>query len=170
MFEDEASFRQDATLHATWSRRGTTPIVPVSSSRNSIKVFGCVEIHRAKFLYNFADRNFNADSYIDFLEKIVARHYFPRKVFYIQDNAPYHKNKLVWAWFAENKKWLFVKNLPPYCPELNATESIWRYTRMQGIHNQYFDTQEKIRATLSKVFYRIKRNPREIEAYMRPFL
>lgn len=157
-------------MHATWSRRGTTPIVPVSSSRNSIKVFGCVDIQRSKFFYDFAEEKFNAESYINFLEKVVAKKYYRHKVFYIQDNAPYHKDKLVWSWFSENKKWLFVKNLPPYCPELNATELIWHHTRMQGVHNQYFDTQEKIRDTLRKVFNGIKKNPREIEGYMRPFL
>src|SRR2546430_1184972 len=28
--EDEANFRQDATLYRTWSRRGQTPLVPVT--------------------------------------------------------------------------------------------------------------------------------------------
>jgi transposase len=170
VFEDEASFRQDATLHATWSRRGNTPIVHTSSSRNSIKVYGCVEIERAKFMYQFADKKFNATTYINFLEKVLAKNFYPNPVIYIQDNASYHKDKDVWQWFSENSDWLFVKNLPPYCPELNATETIWHYTRVNGIHNQYFDSTDKIQMNLKKVFFDIKRNPKRIQGYLNPFL
>lgn len=170
MFEDEASFRQDATLHATWSRRGNTPIVPVASNRGSVKVFGCIDIHQSKFLYQFTQSKFNAEAYIHFLESVLAKKYYPKKVCYIQDNASYHKDKNVWAWFAENQHWLHVKNLPPYCPELNATEHIWHHTRVSGIHNQYFDSKEKIVTNLEIVFSDIKKHPKQIQGYLQPFL
>lgn len=135
-----------------------------------MKVFGCIDIHGSKFLYQFAEEKFNAETYLMFLENVLAKKYYPRKVCYIQDNASYHKDKDIWAWFKENKEWLFVKNLPPYCPELNATEYIWHHTRMQGTHNQYFDTKEKIQEKLESVFSGIQKNPKEINGYIRPFL
>jgi transposase len=100
----------------------------------------------------------------------LAKKYYPNKICYIQDNASYHKDKNVWEWFKENQKWIFVKNLPPYCPELNAAESIWKYTRMQGTHNQYFDSKEKIQFTLQNVFRNIQKKPKTIEGYIHPFL
>ena len=56
---------------------------------------------------------FNAQTYLDFLEQ-VARHYYPRHVFWIQDNAAYHKDADVWRWFGANRSWWHVTNLPPY--------------------------------------------------------
>lgn len=100
----------------------------------------------------------------------MAKKYYPHKVFYIQDNAPYHKERCVWDWFKENRKWLFVKNLPPYCPELNAAETIWHHTRMKGTHNHYFNTSEKIEETLIKVFSDIQKHPKQIAGYLKPFL
>ncbi len=135
-----------------------------------MKVFGCIDIMQSKFLYNFANEKFNAESYIDFLEKIIAKNYYRQKVIYIQDNAPYHKNKIVLEWFNENYKWIILKNLPAYCPELNATESIWHYTRMEGIHNQYFDSKDEIRKNLEKIFRDIQKNPEKIQGYINPFL
>lgn len=170
VFEDEASFRQDATLHATWSRRGNTPIVKTSSGRGSVKVYGCVEIKTAKFMHQFAEKKFNASTYINFLEKVVAKEFYPRHVMYIQDNASYHKNSDVWNWFSENQNWIHVKNLPPYCPELNATETIWYYTRMNGMHNQYFNSMEEIIRNLKKVFSGIRKNSKSIAGYLNPFL
>ena len=170
MFEDEASFRQDATLYATWAKRGKTPIVSTASNRNSVKVYGCVDIYNSKFIHHFEDEKFNAKTYLIFLEEIFAKKFYRKKVLYIQDNASYHKDSNVWNWFSENKKWLHVKNLPPYCPELNATEHVWHYTRVSGIHNQHFDTKEKIIDNLEEVFFNIRKNPKQIEGYMKPFL
>jgi putative transposase len=169
VFEDEASFRQDATLHATWSRRGKTPIVQTASNRASVKVFGCVNVLTSRFDYQFAEKKFDSESYLDFLEGVVAKKYYPRQVCYIQDNASYHKDEDVWNWFKANKKWISVRNLPPYCPELNATETIWHYTRMNGMHNNYFDSKREIEITLWKLFAAIKRFPSTISGYMRPF-
>ena len=95
------------------------PEVPVTGQRRSVKVFGCVEIHSARFLYR-RDSVFNAETYLGFLEQ-VARQYYPRPVFWVQDNASYHKDANVWDWFAANRSWWTVFNLPPYSPEFNAT-------------------------------------------------
>lgn len=107
---------------------------------------------------------------MDFLEKVIARQFYPQQVYYIQDNAPYHKDGTVWEWFKANKSWIHVKNLPPYCPELNATENIWHHTRMNGIHNKYFDSKDEIEITLRKIFLDIQKYPEQIEGYLRPFL
>ncbi|MGH9437463.1 MAG: transposase [Terriglobia bacterium] len=42
----------------------------------------------------------------------------------MQDNASYHKDAEVWAWFKSNRNWLEVHHLPPYSPELNPTERL----------------------------------------------
>jgi len=165
--EDEASFRQDSTLHCTWARRGHQPLVPVTGARKSIKIFGSVEIYSARFLYRRAEV-FNAETYLIYLERL-ARHYYPRHVSYIQDNASYHKDKDVWAWFKANRSWWTVYNLPAYSPEFNAAEPIWHHVRMNGTHNRYFLDVDELLSTLTSVFRSIQRNPRQIEGYLRPF-
>lgn len=164
---DEASFRQDSTLHCTWSRYGCQPSVAVTGQRKSLKVFGSVEIFSARFLYKMAEV-FNAETYLSYLEQI-ARAYFPRKTFLIQDNASYHKDHTVWSWFGENKKWLTVFNLPPYCPELNATERLWHHTRMSGTHNRYFISAGELYDAVCAVFKSIQHAPHQIRGYLHPF-
>ena len=93
-----------------------------------------------------------------------------KKVFYIQDNASYHKSGETWKWFKENREWIEVYNLPPYCPELNAAEPLWKYTRQNGTHNKYFENEEQIHQTLHTVFEKVQHRPAEIEGYLRPFL
>lgn len=139
----------------------------MTGQRKSIKIFGAVEIQEAKFHYH-RDVVFNAQTYLDFLERL-ARVYFPHKTFLIQDNASYHKDGDVWGWFGENRKWLEVYNLPPYAPELNATERLWHHTRLTGTHNRYFASEEELHDTLVKVFRKMKSQPNQIRGYLAPF-
>ena len=164
---DEASFRQDSTLHWTWARRGHQPEFPTTGQRNSVKVFGCVDVYTARFLYR-RDVVFNAKTYLTFLEQ-VARHYYPRRIIWIQDNASYHKDADVWEWFARNRAWWTVANLPPYSPEFNAVERLWHHTRLTGTHNRYFEDADELNTTLTRVFRSMQRRPDQIRGYLQPF-
>lgn len=154
-------------MHATWSKRGHQPLVPVTGQRKSIKIFGCVNVYTGKFIYK-RDTVFNAETYLGFLEKI-AKQYHRKKILYIQDNASYHKDGTVWEWFADHRRWIEVYNLPPYSPEFNAAEPLWKYTRKTGTHNRYFESEDEIMDTLEKVFRGIQRNPKNIMGYLKPF-
>jgi transposase len=154
-------------LHRTWARRGCQPTVPVTGQRKSVKVFGCVDIYSARFLYHRA-AVFNAVTYLDFLEQL-ARRYYPRPVLYIQDNASYHKDKDVWAWFKANRSWWETYNLPAYSPEFNATERLWHHTRMTGTHNRYFADEAELIGVLLSVFRKMQHNPDHIRGYLKPF-
>ena len=94
IFSDEASFRQDSTLHATWSRVGRPPEIPVTGQRKSIKILGAIELFRTRFHYR-QETVFNASTYLAFLEQL-ARCYRRQGAILIQDNASYHKDGEVW--------------------------------------------------------------------------
>jgi transposase len=155
-------------LHSTWARRGSQPQIPVTGARKSVKIFGSIDIFSKRFIYR-RDSVFNAQTYIRFLD-YFAKKFYPRRVFYIQDNASYHKDQHVWQWFRENRSWLEVYNLPPYSPELNAAEPLWKYVRKTGTHNRLFSTEEEIMDTLTRVFRSMQRNPNQISGYLVPFL
>jgi transposase len=128
-----------------------------------------VEIQSARFCYRRSSV-FNAATYLEFLEKQLAKVYFPKKTMLIQDNASYHKDHSVWEWFKENRKWLMVHNLPPYAPQYNAVERLWHYTRIHGTHNRYFATEIELLDTLVRVFRGMQRHPEYIRGYLAPFL
>ena len=143
-------------------------MVPVTGQRKSVKMFGCVDVFSARFQYH-RDEVFNAKTYLKFLET-VAKANHGRRVYYIQDNASYHKDKNVWEWFGDNRKWLEVTNLPPYSPEFNAQEPLWKYTRKSGTHNKCFNSQDELLDVLEKVFQGVQKNPDRIRGYLAPFL
>lgn len=135
--------------------------------RNTLKIFGTIELYRARFLYHFQDV-FNAQTYIQYLKKIL-RSYSPRKIYLIQDNASYHKDGAVWDWFRAHRAYIEVSNLPAYSPELNALERIWHHTRHSSTHNRYFATQSELRSALTSTFRSIQQNPRQVMGYLLPY-
>ena len=167
IFTDEASFRHGSTLHATWSPIGQPPQVFVTGARKSVKILGAVEIYRAKFYYK-QDEVFNASTYLSFLKETTPR-YRRRGAILIQDNASYHKDSEVWAWYKNNMDWLEVHQLPPYSPEFNPAERLWQHARKHGTHNRYFPTVEDLRNTVMRVFGEIQSRPSSIRGYLIPF-
>jgi len=86
-----------------------------------------------------------------------------------KDNASYHKEKRVWDWFSENRRWLEVVQLPPYSPEFNAAEPLWHHIRVHATHNTCFENVEAIMESLTRVFTDIQKNPNQIIGYLKPF-
>ncbi len=154
-------------MHATWSRVGRPPQIPVTGQRKSVKILGAIELWRTRFDYR-RDTVFNAVTYLAFLEQL-ARRYRRQGAILIQDNASYHKDAQVWAWFRSNRHWLEVHQLPPYSPELNPTERLWQHTRRTGTHNRYFASEAELLGTLTRVFSEMQSCPATIRPYVLPF-
>ena len=169
--EDEASFRQSPTLHATWAICNSQPQIPTRGKRNSQKILAGVDIASGKFSYRHQTEYFNADSYIHFLEHTLLPSFYRRnhRVYLIQDNASYHKKPEVYEWFSANRRRLEVYLLPSYSPEFNAVERVWHYTRMESTHNRYFDTPEELCQSLFSTFGDIQRHPEKILGLLKPF-
>jgi hypothetical protein len=72
VFEDEASFRQTPTLHATWAKRGSQPQIPTRGERHTQKIFGAVRLDNAGFIYLHQEDYFQWETYLAFLEQVVV--------------------------------------------------------------------------------------------------
>jgi len=114
-----ASFRQDSTRHANWSRIGCTREVPVTGQRKCMKILGAMELWKARFHYR-QDTVFNASTYFALLEQL-ARSYRRQGAVLIQDNATYHKKTatLGLGSMAIASGWKFINCLPTQRVESN---------------------------------------------------
>lgn len=168
MFEDEASFWLDGTLHQTWSRVGVQPRVDTYGLRKTAHVYGAIALHDARFTYQFATV-FNGRTFGEFL-RLLVRRYRGRKLFLIIDNGPCHwldANGRVWL--AANRHRIELHRLPPYSPHLNPTEGVWKTTRRQATHNRFYETIEERDTALTATFESFRRAPRIIANHVARF-
>ena len=88
----------------------------------------------ADFAYAFADV-FNGHTFHKFLLQLVHR-WAPQKVFLIIDNGPCHwLDDAGKRWLADNGDKIELHRLPPYSPEFNPTEGVWKLTQKLATHN-----------------------------------
>jgi len=167
IFEDEAAFRQDPTIHRSWFRCGSRSYIPTYGQRNTQHVYGAISIHDARFSYHFAD-TCNSSTHREFLEMLI-RKFHPQRIFLVEDNAKYHKNPDMWFWFDAHRKEVEPWFLPPYSPEFNPMESLWGYTRREGTHNHFFPNVDELIDSIKTVFRSIQSHPRLIQNYLVPF-
>jgi len=58
----------------------------------------------------------------------------------VLDNAKYHHARLLQPWLHTHRKVLTLMFLPPYSPELNPIERVWKLTRWLATRNRHFPT------------------------------
>jgi transposase len=80
----------------------------------------------------------NADAISNMLKKIRKANPVEEQVVLILDNARYNYNKQVKA-LAEELK-IELKYLPPYSPNLNLIERLWKYMKKEVLANKYYET------------------------------
>ena len=98
---------------------------------------------------------FNGETFWTFLRQLEAASQEPgRRVIVITDNAKYHHAKLHAAWRLEQQERFCLDFLPPYSPELNPIERVWKRTRRNCLHNTYFSRLALVTEAVEKQFTR----------------
>ncbi|MBI2187707.1 MAG: transposase [Acidobacteria bacterium] len=119
MYEDEASFWLDGTLHQTWARVGVQPRVDTCGMRKTAHIFGALTLEERPRFHDQCAPVFNAQTFWEFLRLLVRR--ARRKVFLIIDHSPCHNlDGDGTAWLAANRRRLELFRLPSYSPELQS--------------------------------------------------
>jgi len=62
----------------------------------------------------------------------------------ITDNARYHHAKLHAEWRRLQAPDFSLLFLPPYSPQLNPIERVWKLLRKLWLHNRYFPTLDEL--------------------------
>lgn len=168
LFGDEASFAQWGSLGYTWAPRGEQPVVKTTGKRKGYKVFGLIEFFSGRLFYQGIDGKFNGDSYIAFLATVLAQTTEP--LFLVQDGAPYHRGAPVKQFFAAHADRLFVTQLPGYSPDYNPIEFLWRATKRQATHNQYFPAFDALVGSVEDALAAFAGQPDRVKALFSRYL
>ena len=127
------------------------PILLHAPTRKSISVFGAVKIDTGRLLTRSYEV-FNTMTFFDFLEYILERTRSSRVIHLILDNSRYHHAKLLKPWLNEHRGDIVLDFLPPYSPELNPIERVWKLTRRLCVHNRYFPELKDLTSAVDNQF------------------
>lgn len=169
MFEDEVIFQISGSTMRTWAPRGVGSLVDSLPGRSSIKVLGAVTAEgNPRFHFRFAPV-FNQETFGAFLRQII-RQYPTTKVHLILDNVRYHHTKHIQEWLETKKEQIELHFLPPYSPQFNPIEKVWKATKKASIHNRYFENLDELKDTIFRRFKRFQGNPCSLRGIMRSYV
>jgi transposase len=135
---DECHFQQHGSRCTMWvPPEEKDPVLLHAPTRKSIALFGAVNLRDGQLVTQFSSK-FDAITFGDFLKKLIRHRPRRRRLVLILDNARYHHARILQPFLAERRHILSLSFLPPYSPELNPVERVWKLARRLCTHNQYF--------------------------------
>jgi transposase len=143
LFYDEAFFRRETTLTRAWYPRGHVNEVHYPVTFEKIGVCGAVSPHSGK-LYSLIFDGFDSDTFVYYLNWLIEQNKTRNKLVLVVDNSSTHKSRKVIDFLEERKELIELLYLPPYSPDLNPVERVWKHMRYHVTHNIYFETLEAL--------------------------
>ncbi len=137
MFQDEAGFGRINKPKYCWCESGVRPSVPCHHIREYRYVYGAVEPLTGESCF-LVMPCCNTKCMNVFLEEL-SKTFQHDKIILVCDGAAWHKSKALKI--PENIELIFI---PPYTPEMNPIEQIWKEIRKIGFRNEVFSTLQNV--------------------------
>lgn len=152
-FIDSTHPRHCPELGYGWIRKGKEKEVPTNSGRSRLNISGAVCV-ADKDVITRQSETINSASIGQLLMAIRSKNQ-NEKLYVVMDNARYNRSKYVKKWAKKLK--IKLVYLPPYSPNLNVTERLWRFYRDNFLVNQYFEKLSDFSKSTSNFFRGIRK-------------
>jgi len=136
LFMDGVHPQHNTTCTNAWILKGETKEIKSNTGRQRVNLNGLYNPHTQETITH-ESTTINAEAIIDSLKKAEAFYKDKDTIYVIEDNAKYYRSKLVTE-YLETSKCIFIF-LPPYSPNLNLIERLWKFMRKKIINNQYYE-------------------------------
>ena len=137
LFEDEASFGRINKPKCCWCNNKFRPCVPCHHIREYRYIFGAVEPLTGERFF-LVMPNCNTNNMSIFLKEL-SKTYSEDIMILVCDGAAWHKSKNL-----EISGNIIITHIPPYTPEMNPIEQIWKQIRQMGFGNKIFRTLKAV--------------------------
>jgi len=138
MFSDAAHFKHNAEAGYAWSLLGEPHQIPSNTGRQRYNVIGAYEPQSHEHYFLLTTDNINQEKMIEFPVSLRAKFPDKKKIYLIFDNASYNHARKVKA--EALKQNIILDYLPPYSPNLNPIERLWKFVRKEFFKDKYRDT------------------------------
>lgn len=137
MFQDEAGFGRINKPKNCWCPKGYRPSVPCHHIREYRYAYGAVDPILGDSFFLIMPYC-NTKCMQVFVDQLSLE--FPHDIILLVcDGAAWHKSMTLAL--PDN---IVLSHIPPYTPEMNPIEQIWRELRTKGFKNEVFSSLEKV--------------------------
>ena len=147
-----------------WIEKGKQFEQPTVSGRDRVNINGLLNAYDVTDVIAHDCESVNAQSTRCLYEAALHKHPDASCIYIISDNARYYHNKELKIWAEGTKiKQIF---LPPYSPNLNLIERLWRFLRKKVINTGFYRTKEEFKIAIRRFFDNIADFREELESLL----
>ena len=161
--EDETHLNLLPWVRATWIANGTRQQVMTPGTNRRRTIFGAVDLHTGRFLYQVCRKAVSA-SFTAFLAQLLAAYPAAPLVAVICDNVIIHRSKTVQRWLDAHPR-IQVLHGARYSPHDNPVERIWAALKAWLANSPTLTVQGRVRQV--HAFFR-QRSPTQLLATAAP--
>ena len=144
LVEDECRVARESDTMAIWYEIGKYPKIKVDTQREGSSFYGALNVQTGRcHLQEIAGKQVSERT-VEFLASL-EQEYSGKRVLLLWDGAPWHRGK-VRDYLKRTDKacWMEIMYFPPYSPELNPQEHVWKAAKRYACHNSEASFANKI--------------------------
>lgn len=148
-----------------WIKRGEQKPVATTACRRHLNLHGALNAHQPQEVIIQEAERVNSLSTIALLERLLEVNQDKTAIYLVADNASYYHGEAVRAWLAQHSHVTLI-HLPPYSPNLNLIERLWKFMRKRVIDLQFYPSFKLFRAAVLDFFSNIRQYKTELRSLM----
>jgi transposase len=134
-FMDGVHPQHNSIAHYGWIKKGQTKHLKTNNGRKRTHINGALNLATKELLY-VEDNQINSRTMIALLILILDKQK-EGKIYIILDNARYYHSIIVKEFLKEHPR-IVLKFLPPYSPNLNIIERLWKILKQKVVYNKFY--------------------------------
>ena len=137
LFGDACHPQGNGTPSYGWIYKGEEKQLKSNSGRQRLNLNGVIDIDTLDITVTMP-ATVNAQSMIELGKKVLKKYQGTKTIYWIVDNAKYHRAKIFKAWLKAHPR-IKILFLPSYSPNLNLMERLWKFFNEKVRCNKYFE-------------------------------
>ena len=155
-FEDEGRFGRISREMYCWVKKDMVPSVARQMIREYIYAYSALAPQTGD-CFSMIAPYCNTEAMNCFLQQL-AKQYSQYRIVMILDKAGWHISRNI---HLPNN--LVLMHLPPYSPELNPVELLWREVRRKYFHNKIFNSLDEVEDNLAMALAEYHKMPQAVK-------
>lgn len=147
-----------------WILKGKEKELQTVSGRDRVNINGALNALDPTDIQVMECETVNAQTTKALYSKILESNQEADKIYAITDNARYYKNKELNEWIKDTK--IIQVFLPPYSPNLNIIERLWKFLRKKVINSNFFRTKKEFRDAVLTFFENVGQYKNELTSLL----
>jgi transposase len=147
-----------------WIKKGVAQELKSNPGRNHLNIHGAMNAETFETTIIGTEDSINAETTVQLFQYLEKIYCFASVIYVILDNAGYHYSKAVQEYIKTSKIKLIFQ--PPYSPELNLIERLWKVFKKNVLYNKFYENYEDFKSACFGFFKNQVQHVKEIESIM----